>query len=71
VDSKDSADSLLDVAKRGLTMTLGIGVLIVQHAQTQRRALQKSAPRLLQEVSDAVSDGLKTLDERAQEILRK
>jgi hypothetical protein len=71
VDRADSVDSLLDVAKRGFTMTLGIGVLIVQHAQTQRRELQKSAPRLLQEVSDAVSSSLKTLDERAQEILRK
>jgi len=56
-------DSLLDVAKRGLTLTLGIGVLVVQHAQTQRQELRKSAPRLLQEVNEAVGSRLKTLGE--------
>jgi hypothetical protein len=61
-------DSLLDVAKRGLTMTLGIGVLVVQHAQVQRQELARTAPRLLQEVGDAVGSGLKALGEKVAEL---
>ena len=56
-------DSLRDVAKRSLTLTLGIGVLVVQHAQVQRQELQKQAPRLMREVGDAVGTRLKALGE--------
>ena len=68
-------DSILDKARRGLTTSVGLGVLVFQNAQVQRRELSKAAPRALQELSEAVGDRLKTigekladLDERADDI---
>lgn len=63
--------SFLDVAKRGLTTSVGVVVLVVQHAQVQRRELAKSAPQLLEEVGERVKmvgEKLADLDERADDI---
>jgi ABC-type transporter Mla subunit MlaD len=68
-------DGILDAARRGLTTSVGLGVLVFQNAQVQRRELSKAAPQALQELGDAVGDRLKSigekladLDERADDI---
>lgn len=64
-------DGVLDIAKRGLTTSLGVAVLVVQNAQVQRRALAKTAPRLFEEVGERakmVGEKLADLDERADDI---
>jgi hypothetical protein len=64
-------DGILDVAKQGLTTSLGVAVLVFQHAQVHRRELAKTAPRLLEEVGERVKmvgEKLADLDERADDI---
>lgn len=50
----DDGDSLMEVARRGLTTTVGVGVLLFQNAQVQRRELAKAAPRALAELGEVV-----------------
>lgn len=64
-------DSILGVAKQGLTTSVGIAVLVVQQAQVQRRALGKAAPQLMSEVGDRVKmlgEKLADIDERSDDI---
>ena len=64
-------DGILDVAKRGLTTSVGVAVLVVQEAQVQRRALSKAAPQLMTEVGDRVKmlgEKLADIDERSDDI---
>ena len=64
----DDGDSLMEVARRGLTTTVGLGVLLFQNAQVQRRGLAKAAPRALQELGEVVGDRLKTLGEKLADL---
>lgn len=57
-------DSLVDRARKGLTTAVGLGLLVVQNAQVQRRELTKAAPRLAAEVTEAVGDRVKMLSEK-------
>jgi hypothetical protein len=50
----DDGDSLMEVARRGLTTTVGVGVLLFQNVQVQRRELAKAAPRALAELGEVV-----------------
>jgi hypothetical protein len=64
----DDGDSLIETARRGLTTTVGVGVLLFQNAQVQRRELAKAAPRALAELGEAVGDRLKTLGEKLADL---
>jgi hypothetical protein len=41
---------------------------VVQHAQTQRQELKKTAPRLMEEITTAVGDRVKTLGEKLSDL---
>jgi hypothetical protein len=62
------SDSLVDRARNGLATAVGLGVLVVQNAQVQRRELAKVAPKLATEVSVAVGDRLKTVAEKLADL---
>lgn len=62
------SDSLVDAARKGLTTTLGLGVLIFQNAQVQRQELTKAAPKVAAELGEVVGDRLKTLGEKLADL---
>jgi hypothetical protein len=65
------SDSLVDRARKGLTTTVGLGLLVVQNAQVQRRELTKVAPRLAAEVTEAVGDRVKMLSEKLSDLAER
>jgi hypothetical protein len=62
------SDSLVEAARKGLTTAVGLGILVVQNAQVQRRELTKVAPKLAAEVTDAVGDRVKMLSEKLSDF---
>jgi hypothetical protein len=57
-------DEVVKAARSGFVTTVGLGALAYQQAQVQRQALNRSLPRLLHELGEAVDDRLSTLGER-------
>ncbi|HEV7761071.1 MAG TPA: hypothetical protein VGO78_18825 [Acidimicrobiales bacterium] len=57
-------DEVVKAARSGFVTTVGLGALAYQQAQVQRQALNRSLPRLLHELGEAVDDRLATLGER-------
>ena len=58
------SDSLVDRARQGLTTAVGLGVLVVQNAQVQRRELVKVAPKLAAEVTEVIGDRVRVVAEK-------
>jgi hypothetical protein len=51
-------------ARDGLATTVGLGLLVFQHAQVQRRELLQASANALQEVGRALAERGRTIDER-------
>lgn len=65
------SDSLVDRARKGLTTAVGLGLLVVQNAQVQRRELTKVAPRLAAEVTEAVGSRVATAAEKLSDFAER
>ena len=64
-------ESLVAKARQGLTTVVGLGILVVQNAQVQRRELTKAAPKLAAEVSEAVGARVTMLGEKLSDFAER
>ena len=54
----DLAKGAVEIARQGVTTSVGLGLLIFQHAQVQRRELMRHSARVLHLVGNTIEERL-------------
>jgi hypothetical protein len=61
-------DDIARSARTSLETSIGLGVLVFQQAQVQRRELRRVGGQLLQELGTALDERLKLVEERVSDL---
>jgi hypothetical protein len=61
-------DDIVKSAKSGFTTSVGLGVLVFQQAQVQRRQLERAAGQTVRTIGTALDERLKLVEERVSDL---
>lgn len=64
-------DDIVKSAKSGFTTSVGLGVLVFQQAQVQRRQFERAAGQTVQTISTALDERLKLVEERVSDLAER
>jgi hypothetical protein len=64
-------DDIVKSAKSGFTTSVGLGLLVFQQAQVQRRQLERAAGQTVRTMSTALDERLKLVEERVSDLAER
>jgi hypothetical protein len=64
-------DEIVKSARSGFTTSVGLGVLVFQQAQVQRRQLERVAGDAVRTIGTALDDRLKLVEERVSDLTER